>query len=469
MGGRRLFSLVLVPVVLLPGGALIVWCLLLHGQLPVEAQPVFVHYLWAGLPLIFLLSVLASAWVARAIHRSLDALRIGAERHMAGELGWRIPHQQISPFQEVAHAQNALADRMDTRLAEAVRRLTEQEAVLASMVEGVLAVDHETRILNLNQGAGRIFGVNPEEARGRTLLEVSRNNELLHFTASALSATTPIESEIVIHDPDARFLQAHGSVLKDGQGRSIGAVVVLNDVTTLRRLETIRRDFVANVSHELKTPITSIKGFVETLLDGAMRDPGETERFLQIVRRQADRLYAIIEDLLNLSRIERDAETGDIALELGALRAVLAAAVQSCETQARLRNITIESECDPQLTAWINAPLLEQAVINLIDNAIKYSPDGSKVRVSATLQNGTVSIRVADKGQGIEAKHLPRLFERFYRVDKARSRKLGGTGLGLAIVKHIAKAHRGQVSVESTPGEGSTFTIQVPAESKHGL
>jgi two-component system phosphate regulon sensor histidine kinase PhoR len=323
------------------------------------------------------------------------------------------------------------------------------------------------RILNLNPGAGRIFGLIPENARGRTLLELSRNNDLLHFTSSALSATAPIESEIVIHDPDARFLQAHGSVLRDGQGRSIGAVVVLNDVTALRRLETVRRDFVANVSHELKTPITSIKGFVETLLEGAMADPQEAERFLRIVQRQADRLHAIIEDLLNLSRIERDAEAGDIALEAGAVRAVLIAAVQSCETQARARGIRIEWDCDPGLTAWINAALLEQAVINLIDNAVKYSPDGGAVRVDAALQDAGIVIRVTDEGQGIEAKHLPRLFERFYRVDKARSRKLGGTGLGLAIVKHIAQAHRGIVTVESTPGAGSVFSIQFPAEPRH--
>jgi two-component system phosphate regulon sensor histidine kinase PhoR len=198
-----------------------------------------------------------------------------------------------------------------------------------------------------------------------------------------------------------------------------------------------------------------------------MADPQEAERFLRIVQRQADRLHAIIEDLLNLSRIERDAEAGDIALEAGAVRAVLIAAVQSCETQARARGIRIEWDCDPGLTAWINAALLEQAVINLIDNAVKYSPDGGAVRVDAALQDAGIVIRVTDEGQGIEAKHLPRLFERFYRVDKARSRKLGGTGLGLAIVKHIAQAHRGIVTVESTPGAGSVFSIQFPAEPRH--
>jgi two-component system phosphate regulon sensor histidine kinase PhoR len=467
MGGRRLLTFLLLPIVALPGAGWVVWALVLRDRFDLAARALFDRSLWIALPGGLLLSVLAAAWAARTLRRGLDALRGGAERHSAGELGWRVPHQPVAEFQDAAYAQNAFAKRMELRLSEGVRRLTEQEAVLTSMVEGVLAVDHEMRILNLNPGAGRIFGLIPENARGRTLLELSRNNDLLHFTSSALSATAPIESEIVIHDPDARFLQAHGSVLRDGQGRSIGAVVVLNDVTALRRLETVRRDFVANVSHELKTPITSIKGFVETLLEGAMADPQEAERFLRIVQRQADRLHAIIEDLLNLSRIERDAEAGDIALEAGAVRAVLIAAVQSCETQARARGIRIEWDCDPGLTAWINAALLEQAVINLIDNAVKYSPDGGAVRVDAALQDAGIVIRVTDEGQGIEAKHLPRLFERFYRVDKARSRKLGGTGLGLAIVKHIAQAHRGIVTVESTPGAGSVFSIQFPAEPRH--
>jgi two-component system phosphate regulon sensor histidine kinase PhoR len=466
MGGKRLFSLVFLPFLLLPGGALLVLALLTRNGLPAEAQAALDRLLWVGGALALGLSLLAGWWVAHRLRRGLDALRSGMQRHGAGELGWRIPHQPVAALQEVAHAETTLVEQVDARLADAMRRLTEQEAVLSSMSEGVLAVDHGLRILNLNPGAGRMFGVPPADARGRTLLEVSRHNELLHFATAALEASAPTEGEIVIHDPDPRYLQAHGSVLRDAQGRSIGAVVVLNDVTALRRLETMRRDFVANVSHELKTPITSIKGFVETLLEGAMRDPKETERFLRIVQRQSERLHAIIEDLLNLSRIERDAEAGDIALEQGALKSVLAAALQSCETQARTRGVRLESECDAGLTAWINAPLLEQALVNLIDNAVKYSPAGGAVRVEAAGHEGTIAIRVRDEGLGIEARHLPRLFERFYRVDKARSRKLGGTGLGLAIVKHIAQAHRGQVTVESAPGQGSTFTLRLPVQPR---
>ena len=224
----------------------------------------------------------------------------------------------------------------------------------------------------------------------------------------------------------------------------------------------MRRDFVANVSHELRTPITSIKGFVETLLDGAMHDSDDTERFLRIVLAQTDRLNAIIEDLLVLSRIEQEVEQAEIELARGRIKDVLKAAVMVCQSNIEDKDIQIDLCCDDKLEARIDATLLEQAMVNLIDNAVKYSPNGQKVHVEATRAENEILIRVRDHGCGIAREHLPRLFERFYRVDKARSRKLGGTGLGLAIVKHIAQAHGGYVSVESNFGKGSTFCVHLP-------
>jgi two-component system phosphate regulon sensor histidine kinase PhoR len=238
--------------------------------------------------------------------------------------------------------------------------------------------------------------------------------------------------------------------------------VVLNEVTEIKKLENIRRDFVANVSHELRTPITSIKGFVETLIDGAIHQPEEAERFLQIVARQADRLNAIIEDLLSLSRLETDVERGEVELQQVDLQPVLEAAVQTCAPQADEKRMRLVLAWEGDLAARANPRLIEQALVNLIGNAIKYSPAGQEVRVSAAATGRTVQLQVSDQGAGIDKRHLPRLFERFYRVDKARSRELGGTGLGLAIVKHIALAHGGMVSVESEPGQGSTFVISLP-------
>jgi two-component system phosphate regulon sensor histidine kinase PhoR len=237
----------------------------------------------------------------------------------------------------------------------------------------------------------------------------------------------------------------------------------MNDISNVRRLETLRRDFVANVSHELKTPITSIKGFVETLLDGALDHRDDAERFLDIVAKQADRLGAIVEDLLSLAKIEQSEETANLDLHDAGVKSVLEAAIRNCEGLARERRVNVALDmAGTDVTADINPPLLEQAVTNLLDNAIKYSPPDRQVVVSAAARNGEVTIAVRDEGVGIEAEHVPRLFERFYRVDKARSRKLGGTGLGLAIVKHIVSAHRGRVEVQSTPGVGSTFTIHLP-------
>ena len=271
-----------------------------------------------------------------------------------------------------------------------------------------------------------------------------------------------VEEEFTLFTDNERFLHVQGTTLRDANELLIGALVVLYDVTQIKRLENVRRDFVANVSHELKTPITSIKGYVETLLDGAMHEPEDAERFLRIVANQSDRLNAIIDDLLALSRVEQKAERAEIPLEMGAIQPVLRNAIEVSAAKATECGVQIDLSCDRQLQACINAPLLEQAVANLIHNACKHSPAGSTVWVDAQQQEETVVIRVRDKGCGIEAHHIPRLFERFYRVDKSRSRKLGGTGLGLAIVKHIMQAHQGQVWVESTPNQGSTFSICVP-------
>ena len=239
-------------------------------------------------------------------------------------------------------------------------------------------------------------------------------------------------------------------------------MIVLNDVTRLQRLEGVRRDFVANVSHELRTPITSIKGFIETLRDGAIRRPADAEKFLEIVAKQADRMNSIIEDLLLLSRVEQDTREAKVVLESTPIKGVILEAVQVCEPKAHAKDIRITVNCPDGLTARINPALLEQAIINLIDNAIKYSEPGCPVDVEAEEHASEVVIRVRDKGCGIEPEHLPRIFERFYRVDKARSRKLGGTGLGLSIVNHIIQAHEGTVDVQSTPGAGSTFSIHLP-------
>jgi two-component system phosphate regulon sensor histidine kinase PhoR len=230
----------------------------------------------------------------------------------------------------------------------------------------------------------------------------------------------------------------------------------------MHRLEQVRSDFVANVSHELKTPITSIKGFVETLQEGSLDDPQEAKRFLEIIARHTDRLNAIVDDLLSLSRLEEDRENRRLFFEHSYLKPVLASAVKLSKIKAEKKNITVELICDDNIAVNINSVLIEQAVFNLIDNAVKYSGGNNNIKITAQKQDKEVLISVSDNGCGIESRHLSRIFERFYVVDKGRSRKLGGTGLGLSIVKHISQVHGGSITVESRLNEGSTFTIHLP-------
>ncbi|MFA5043418.1 MAG: ATP-binding protein [Kiritimatiellia bacterium] len=423
---------------------------------------VYRHMLFGG-AMIAVIFAGVTLLIFGQIRRPLDAMRSVAERLAQGEFEARVPESGYEETEALARALN----RMATQLSERVRIITEQrneqKAVFNSMVEGVLAIDKDERILHLNPAAAQLLELKIEDVRGRSMQEVIRNSDLQKFLVNTLAQSGILDGEIVFYGDADRFLQLHGTVLTDAAGLNIGALAVLNDVTRLKRLETVRRDFVANVSHELKTPITALKGCVETLADTRPMDPAEHSRFLAMMTRQVARMEALVEDLLNLSRIEFDAEHKSIVLDPGAIGAVLQRAAHSFAPAAAAKSIDLAVECPAEITAPINAALLEQAVGNLLDNAIKYSGAGTRVLVSAKLNGNDVEISVSDQGPGIEKKHWPRLFERFYRVDQARSRAMGGTGLGLAIVKHIALAHRGAVSVASVPGQGSAFTIRIPA------
>ncbi len=334
--------------------------------------------------------------------------------------------------------------------------------MLSSMEEGVMAVDRGGTVLSVNDPCASLLGVEADKLRGRSVYEVLRKPDLVKFIEHSQASAKSLDGDLRFFSPEERWLHAHGTALHDARGQKIGVLIVLHDVTRLRHLENVRRDFVANVSHELRTPITLIKGFVETLLDDGLQDHANALRFLGIVSRQVNRLNAIINDLLLLSRIERGGEDQRFETDAESLAQVLQVALETCEKKAQDKSIRIDVDCPLDLVAKINAPLLEQAVINLVDNAIKYSDSGATVRIIAAREQSGVVIRVMDNGRGIAPNHLPRLFERFYRVDKARSRELGGTGLGLAIVKHIMTAHQGSVHVESTVGRGSTFSLRLP-------
>jgi two-component system phosphate regulon sensor histidine kinase PhoR len=332
------------------------------------------------------------------------------------------------------------------------------------MLEGVIAVSRDERILSVNQAAARWFDLDPEKVRDRSLPEAIRTLAIQKFVKRSLTSRTPVEDDVTVYRNGERILNIKSAPLLDVGPEPIGMLLVFSDVTQLRRLEDMRREFVANVSHEIKTPLTAIKGFVETLHHNIVDTPEEARRFLGIISKHVERLNTIIEDLLMLSRIENEGERGDIRRENTRLHDILCDAAQICRPQADEKRIRIEIAGDEELAAMVDPVLLEQAVVNLLDNAVKYSNPEKPVRVLARTADHEIQIQVQDHGIGIEKKHLPRLFERFYRVDKARSRALGGTGLGLAIVKHIAQAHGGHVAVESRPGEGSRFTIHLPRD-----
>jgi two-component system phosphate regulon sensor histidine kinase PhoR len=331
------------------------------------------------------------------------------------------------------------------------------------MEEGVLALDRNANVLNLNDTCCRLLGIDKKNAKGQSVRDIIHKTVFLEFIDRTLASPIPIEEDLELHGSGNRVLHGRGAPLHDAGQREIGALIVLHDVTRLRHLENVRRDFVANVSHELRTPITSIKGFVETLLHEELADHEQSLQFLEIVLKQVNRLDAIIGDLLLLSRVERGGGGHAIELRDERVADVVQSAVEMCQQKASQKEIAIQVDCAEHIFAAINAPLFEQAVVNLIDNAIKYSDRASTINVVAEVLHEQVVLHVRDHGCGIPAQHLVRLFERFYRVDRARSRELGGTGLGLSIVKHIVSAHRGSVAVESTVGRGSSFSIVVPA------
>lgn len=413
--------------------------------------------------LIALFAALLSLFLSRYITKPLQEIQRGAERYARGELYHRIHLAGSEEIGALAEALNQMASQLAERIQTVMRQRNELEAVLTNMVEAVITVDQEERIIRCNTAAAKLFGIPPQQISLRSIQEMIRNASIQRFVKKTFKAEGPLEDVLVLNFEHEQFLHVHGTLLQREEGQFSEALFVFHDITRLKQLENIRREFVANVSHELRTPITSIVGFVETLQDGALHDPEHAKKFLKIIEKNAQRLNSIITDLLTLSRIEQGKEQEQIVLRRVRLKDVLESVILVCETRAEEHEVQLKLECPAPIRGRVNAPLLEQAIVNLVDNAIKYSEPGNSVLLKAETKEQEIRIVVQDSGCGISQEHLPRLFERFYRVDKARSRKLGGTGLGLAIVKHITNVHQGRVQVESTPGVGSAFSIILPA------
>jgi two-component system phosphate regulon sensor histidine kinase PhoR len=419
------------------------------------------RFILAGLIIIAVVGIL-SLYISRRISKPLEDMRFGVEKFAEGELSYRLDEPSSKEMGRLTSALNQMAGQLDDKIKTIVEQKNEQEAVLESMVEGVIAVDNDGKIINLNQAAAKLFHLDATKSINRNVYEIITFKDLVNLIKRTLKEKNPGEQELTLDENETLYIQVNGAVLKNAKEKVIGAVIVLNNVTRLRRLEKVRRDFVANVSHEIRTPLTTIKGFTETLLDGAAEDPKNVRGFLKIISKQSDRLNSIIEDLLILARLEQEDERAQIEFNDVSLKKVLKSAVKVCMHSAEKKKVDLILETQNNLLPRINPDLLEQAIVNLVENAIKYSTKGGQVSIKAITKNREIEISVKDFGSGIPEKHLPRLFERFYRVDKSRNREQGGTGLGLSIVKHILQVHGGRVSVDSELGKGSIFSLYIP-------
>ena len=423
--------------------------------------------IWAVAGAVSLAVLALTWWVVARVTSPVKTLNEAAQRIAEGDYDQRIYVSNRDELGQLGDSFNRMSQQMSARvnqLRESGQRL---ETVLRGMIEAVIAVDDRQRVLFANDAAGKLLSFSPESAVGRPFLEAVRQHALHQATADALAtratggganghATRRLEITLGTLPP--RILSTHVAQLPGVP--CPGVVMVLEDITDFRRLENLRRDFVANVSHELKTPLSSIKAYAETLLAGALDDADHRRQFVARIDEQADRLHQLIQDLLSLARIESGAEVHQIVpVPLGEL-------VQECLAQhlpaaeAKQIYLTCEPIAEDACVAadWEG---LREIIGNLVDNAIKYTPDGGSVTVRSRPDEEHVLIEVQDTGIGISSEDQPRVFERFYRVDRARSRELGGTGLGLSIVKHLVQAFGGSVSLHSVPKEGSIFTVRL--------
>ncbi|OHW63021.1 alkaline phosphatase synthesis sensor protein PhoR [Andreesenia angusta] len=381
--------------------------------------------------------------------------------------GQRIYPKTEDELDELSQNFNLMSERLETTINELRENSSKMEAVLRSMSNGVIAIDNSRRLLIANPKVREIFGISAVDPIGKHIKEVFRNEDLNSAIEQLSPQNDSVRTEVELNSPSHKICSVNCGFMKHSTdpNRITGVVVIVQDITEIRKLENMRRDFVANVSHELKTPLTSIKGFVETLKDGAIENVETRNRFLNIIDIEADRLSFLIKDLLTLSEIESGIEEeGAEALEVESTTREILSLLNEA---AKKKNISVKLEIEGDVEVLKGSKsLLQQMMINLVDNAIKYTSEGGEVVVKIFKDEVNLNIVVKDTGIGIPPEHIDRLFERFYRVDKARSRQVGGTGLGLAIVKHIVLSFKGNIKVNSKVDRGSEFIVQIPYKNK---
>jgi len=408
----------------------------------------------------FILACVLGYIAAAYFAKPLNEITRAAHKISEGQYDERIYVHSKDTVGQLAQSINHMADQVRMRIDEVAKERSRLEAVFLSMIEGVLVLDSKGNIVLMNKSLRELFNI-AEDIAGKNPLEVIRNikvqeviNETMHLHEGVYS------SEISVFFPEEKTFLIHATPVMRSQERQ-GVVLIFLEITELRRLETIRQEFVANVSHELRTPLSSIKGYAETLLDGALKDKQNARDFINIIHSDADRLARLIDDILDLSKIE----TGKLQLNYQptSLQLLVQSVLIQLQQSIEERTLRVHSQVSPSLPKVLCDPdKIIQVLFNLIDNAIKYTPKDGVITIVAQEKGDKIQVDVVDTGVGIAEEHLPRLFERFYRVDKARSRELGGTGLGLSIVKHIIHSHQGEVFVKSIPSQGSTFSFTLP-------
>src|SRR5215471_8705812 len=393
--------------------------------------------------------------VRLVVARPLRRISVASRKLAAGHLNQRLPITGDEEIAALGTSLNAMAQTLSEKIQALSDGKQQLELILEAIEQGVMVLDHDARITLTNSSFSRVLGTERDLSR-RTPLEVLRRPEIDDAVHAVLGGAPPRVLEVSAGNN--RIFQANVAPVTNASGDVDSVVVVFNDLTDIRRSERMRRDFVANVSHEFKTPLTSIRGYTETLLSGAKDDPKIAVDFLLTIERNAQHLEALVKDLLTLAKLEAEVPAKRERFEL---KPLIDEQISSRAKALRDGAVHVMIEC-PQLQVQADRVRLATALSNLIDNAIHYNKAGGEVRISADLHNETLHLAVADTGNGIPSEELSRIFERFYRVDKARSRESGGTGLGISIVKHAIESQGGSISVTSRLGAGSTFTIHLP-------
>ncbi|MDP4159563.1 MAG: ATP-binding protein [Bacillota bacterium] len=419
-------------------------------------------WFYAILVILFglLLTIIVSLRITTSIIRPLKEMIFASQEISNGNYTERISLKSTDELGQLAMNFNEMASKLDETILDLNNKKIEVESIVNSITSGIVAVDNTNKIILLNPAAFNIFKLDSRHSiAGDKLAEHIRNNHLNHLLQETITRNKPLEGEVTL---DEKILRINTSPIRptNSELNNSGGILFIQDITKIRKLEQLRTEFVSNVTHELKTPLTSIRGFIETLKNGAINNEKVANRFLDIIDIEAERLYALINDILQLSEIETKLKETDLVSL--SLKSLIDAVFEVLQTIANEKNISLHNQVSEEVILKANKNRMKQLILNLVDNGIKYNTQNGSVTVDAYREQGKVIISVKDTGIGIPSEHISRVFERFYRVDKGRSRNLGGTGLGLSIVKHIVNLYNGDIKVNSEVGKGTEFTIQIP-------